>query len=244
MRDDLALLQSAVSKRTVREQIADRLAGMIISGLLRAGDVLPGERDLAARLDVSRETVRGAIQALSARGLVEVAQGAHSRVLPAAGWSARPNSTARYSFEEVHGARLLLEVAAARDAARRASAAERARLLELAEAQGRALDDAAAFHIAGAEFHATLQRAGGNRLLAALLAEAYGQSSALSQQALSAPGAMRRSWLDHRRIAAAIAARDPEAAAQAMRRHLDRISRAAKRGGGRAAKRGRDRRAT
>jgi DNA-binding FadR family transcriptional regulator len=229
MRDSLALLQSAVSKRTMREQITDRLAGMIMSGLLRPGDVLPGERDLAAQLDVSRETVRGAIQSLAARGLVEVTQGARSRVLPAARWAARPAVVSRYTPEEVHGARLVLEVATAREAARRAGAATRARLMELAEAQGRALDDPAAFHIAGSEFHATLQRAGGNRLLAALLAEAYGQSSELSHQALAAPGAMRRSWLDHRRIAAAIEAREPEAAAEAMRLHLDRIGRAARR---------------
>jgi DNA-binding FadR family transcriptional regulator len=229
MRASLALLQSAVSKRTIREQISDRLAGMIMSGLLRPGDLLPGERDLAAQLDVSRETVRGAIQVLAARGLVGVAQGARSRVLPAAIWSARPAAATRYTPEEVHGARLVLEVTAAHEAARHAGAEARARLLALAEAQGRALDDPVAFHIAGSEFHATLQRAGSNRLLAALLAEVHGQSSELSHQALAAPGAMRRSWLDHRRIAAAVAARDAEAAAEAMRLHLDRIGRAARR---------------
>ncbi len=229
MRDSLALLQSAVSKRTMPEQITDRLAGMILSGLLRPDDVLPGERDLAAQLDVSRETVRVAIQALAARGLVEVAQGARSRVLPAANWSARPPAAARYTPDEVHGARLVLEVAAAREAARHADVETRRRLLALVEAQGRALDDPAAFHIAGSEFHATLQRAGGNRLLAALLAEVHGQSSELSHRALAAPGAMRRSWLDHRRIAAAVEARDPEAAAEAMGVHLDRIGRAARR---------------
>ncbi len=229
MHDSFALLRSAVSKRTMREQITDRLAGMILSGLLRPGDVMPGERELAAQLDVSRETVRGAIQALAARGLIEVAQGARSRVMPAASWIARPAPAARYTPEEVHGARLVLEVAAAREAARRADAPTRARLRELVEEQGRALEDPAAFHICGAEFHATLQRAGGNRLLAALLAEAYGQSSELSHRALAAPGAMKKSWLDHKRIAAAVEARDPEGAAAAMRQHLDRIGRAAKR---------------
>lgn len=214
----------------MREQIADRLAGMIFSGLLRPGDALPGERELAAQLDVSRETVRGAIQALAARGLIEVAQGARSRVLPSARWSTRPVSAMRYTAEEVHGARLVLEVAAAREAARHADAAMRARLRQLVEEQGRALDDPAAFHICGSEFHAGLQRAGRNRLLAALLAEAYGQSSELSHRALSVPGAMRRSWLDHKRILTAVEARDPEAAADAMRRHLDRIGTAAKRG--------------
>jgi len=227
MQASLALLQSAVSKRTMREQITDRLAGMIMSGLLRPGDALPGERDLAAQLDVSRETVRGAIQALAARGLIEVAQGARSRVLPAASWVARPAVAARYTPEEVHGARLVIEVAAAGEAARNAGAATRMRLRELAEAQGRALDDPAAFHISGSEFHATLLRAGGGRLLASLLAEARGQSSEISHRALAAPDAMRRSWLDHRRIAAAVEARHPQAAAAAMRRHLLRIGRAA-----------------
>jgi DNA-binding FadR family transcriptional regulator len=229
MHDSLALLQSAVSRRTMREQITDRLAGMIVSGLLRPGDALPGERDLATQLDVSRETVRGAIQALAARGLIEVAQGARSRVLPAANWVARPAVAARYTTEEVHAARLALEVAATRAAASNAGEAIRARLRRLVEEQGRALDDPATFHICGTEFHATLQEASGNRLIAALLAEVSGQSSELSHRALAAPGAMRRSWLDHKRIAAAVEAGDPDAAAAAMRQHLDRIGKAAKR---------------
>ena len=233
MDENLALLRSAVSKRTMREQITDRLAGMILTGLLRPGDALPGERELANQLDVSRETVRGAIQALAARGLVEVAQGARSRVLPPAQGVARPAPAARYTPEEVQGARLVLEVAAAHAAAQHADEATCARLRLLVEEQGRALDEPAAFHICGTEFHTTLQRAGGNRLLAALLAEAYGQSSELSHRALAAPGAMRRSWLDHKRILAAIEARDPEAAAAAMRRHLDRLGSAARRTGDR-----------
>jgi DNA-binding FadR family transcriptional regulator len=229
MHDSLALLQSAVSKRTMREQITDRIAGMIVSGLLRPGDALPGERELAAQLDVSRETVRGAIQALAARGLIEVAQGARSRVLPAANWIARPGPSVRYTTDEVHAARLALEVAAARAAAVNADDAIRARLRRLVEEQGRALDDPATFHICGTEFHATLQEASGNRLIAALLAEVSGQSSELSHRALAAPGAMRKSWLDHKRVAAAIEAGNADAAAAAMRQHLERIGKAAKR---------------
>jgi DNA-binding FadR family transcriptional regulator len=231
MQDSFALLQSALSKRTMRDQITDRLAGMIVSGLLRPGDAMPGERELATQLDVSRETVRGAIQALAARGLIEVAQGARSRVLPAARWIARPAPAVRYTTEEVAAARMALEVAAARAAAANANDAIRARLRRLVEEQGGALDDPATFHICGTEFHAAMQEASGNRLIAALLAEVSGQSSELSHRALAAPGAMRKSWLDHKRIAAAIEAGDEEAAAAAMRQHLDRIAKAARRAG-------------
>src|SRR3712207_3994179 len=97
---------------------------MIASGLLRPGDDLPSERDLAAALEVSRETVRGAVQILAARGMVEVAQGARPRVRRPEGWLVPPpaSSMARYTAEEVHTVRLLLE-AAAREAARRIDAA-------------------------------------------------------------------------------------------------------------------------
>src|SRR3954469_23341083 len=121
MLDTLADLRAGLSKRTVRAQITDRLGGMIASGLLRPGDELPSERDPAGALEVSRETVRGAIQALATRGMVEVAQGARSRVLGPEGWAAPPPASllARYTAEEVHAPRVLLEVDAARHAAQR-----------------------------------------------------------------------------------------------------------------------------
>jgi DNA-binding FadR family transcriptional regulator len=198
---------------------------MIASGLLRPGDELPSERDLAEALGVSRETVRGAIQALETRGMVEVAQGARSRVLGPDGWVTPPpaSALARYTPEEVHTARVLLEVEAARQAAQRIEAEALRHLEFLTEAQGRALGDPAAFHICGAEFHAGIHRAGGNRLLAAFLQEVYGQAQQLRRPALEKPGAAKRSWQDHRRILDAIAARDPAAAAAAMAAHLSRI---------------------
>lgn len=225
MLDTIAELRAGLSKRTVRAQITDKLAGMIASGLLRPGDELPSERDLAQALEVSRETVRGAIQALAARGMVSVAQGAPSRVLGPEGWLAPPPASpmARFTPEEIHAARALLEVAAAREAATRIEAAALAHLAFLVEAQGRAIKDPAAFHICGAEFHAGIHRAAGNRLLASFLLDVYGQAQQLRRPALEAPGATRRSWQDHKRIFDAIAARDPDAAAAAMAAHLQRI---------------------
>ena len=157
--------------------------------------------------------------------MVEVAQGARSRVLGPEGWTVLPpaSAVARYSPEEVHAARALLEVDAARQAARRIDAAALGHLRFLAEAQGRAVGDAAAFHICGAEFHAGIHRAAGNRLLAAFLQEVYGQAQQFRRPALEAPAAARRSWQDHLRILDAIAARDAEAAGAAMAAHLARI---------------------
>jgi GntR family transcriptional regulator len=52
-------------------QIEDALAARISGGELRVGDRLPPERDLAEQLRVSRGTIRQALDALAARGLVE-----------------------------------------------------------------------------------------------------------------------------------------------------------------------------
>lgn len=225
MLETLEGMVGALSKRTMRDQIADRLAGMIASGILRRGDELPSERDLAAALDVSRQTARGAIQALSARGMVSVAQGARSRVLGPDGWlvSSPASTVPRYTTAEVQAVRLLLEVPAAREAARRIEPAALAHLRFLAEAQARAVGDAAAFHICGAEFHAGIHQAAGNRLLTTFLLEVYGLSQQFRRPALEAAGAARRSAQDHQRILDAIAARDPDGAAAAMEAHLRRI---------------------
>src|SRR5580698_3687571 len=69
------------ARRTVRELISDKLASLVASGILQVGDELPSERELAALLAVSRETVRGAVQTLAAMGVVAVSQGARTRVV-------------------------------------------------------------------------------------------------------------------------------------------------------------------
>src|SRR4051812_10042957 len=58
------------------EQIAERLAADIRSGLLAPGERLPSERELARQLEVSRASVREAIGALQVQGVVETRPGA------------------------------------------------------------------------------------------------------------------------------------------------------------------------
>ena len=52
-------------------QIEEALAGRIARGELGVGDRLPAERELAQQLQVSRGTIRQALDALATRGLVE-----------------------------------------------------------------------------------------------------------------------------------------------------------------------------
>jgi GntR family transcriptional repressor for pyruvate dehydrogenase complex len=54
----------------IAEAIADRLESMILEGVLRPGEKLLAERELAERLGVSRPSLREALEMLSSRGLL------------------------------------------------------------------------------------------------------------------------------------------------------------------------------
>ena len=55
--------------------IEQRLEHLIFEGTLRPGEKLPPERELAKQFDVSRPSVREAIQTLEAKGLLSRRQG-------------------------------------------------------------------------------------------------------------------------------------------------------------------------
>ncbi|NRA61110.1 MAG: pyruvate dehydrogenase complex transcriptional repressor PdhR [Psychrobium sp.] len=57
------------------DAIVEALETMILEGTLRPGDKLPSERDLAKQFEVSRPSIREAIQALEAKGLLSRRQG-------------------------------------------------------------------------------------------------------------------------------------------------------------------------
>jgi len=58
------------------DEIASQVRDMIATGKLKPGDRLPPERDLSARLHVSRNTLREALRALEHAGIIEMRKGA------------------------------------------------------------------------------------------------------------------------------------------------------------------------
>ena len=61
-----------IKKNRLYEEVAEQIKEAINSGHLNPGDRLPSERELCKIFNVGRPTIREAIQALSAMGLVEV----------------------------------------------------------------------------------------------------------------------------------------------------------------------------
>lgn len=217
-----------VSKRTVKDQISDKLAYMIHSGLLREGDELPSERTLATTLEVSRETVRAAIGILHARRMVEVSQGSRTRVvgpglLPMHESVSTLGNLKDRSFEEVAEARAAVELQVIWLAAQRIGDNELTRLSELVKDQQTMYSDPVGFQISDREFHVALYKSCGNSLLVDVVSDFYDYALEYRRSALQRPGAIRHSVEDHRRIVEALRTRNPEVAVGAMRSHLEQV---------------------
>ncbi|MBP1931420.1 FadR/GntR family transcriptional regulator [Ammoniphilus resinae] len=64
-----------IKKQRVSDIIVERIKDSIENGIIKPGDKLPSERELASSLNVSRGTVREALSILEAKGVVEVQSG-------------------------------------------------------------------------------------------------------------------------------------------------------------------------
>lgn len=218
----------SLERRTAREVIADKLMVLVATNMLRPGDELPGERELANVLHVSRETVRGAIQTLAARGIIEVSQGSRSRVsnvdlshLPVT--IATPNAIDSYDLEDVHAARLHIELKVVGDAAEKIDDETLRKLESLLEAQRLCGSDAMRFLICDREFHVAIYRACGNPLLSDFVTDLYTYMMDYRRSAMSEPGAIDASYRDHGEIIEALRRHDRDAVVAAFRQHLTRI---------------------
>ncbi|MBB3977531.1 DNA-binding FadR family transcriptional regulator [Rhizobium azooxidifex] len=218
----------SLDRRTARDVIAEKLMVLIATNMLHPGDELPGERELAQVLHVSRETVRGAIQSLAARGIVEVSQGSRTRVANVDLGNltvtiATPNAIDSYDLESVHAARLHIELKVVGDAAEHIDAETLAKLESLLEAQKLGGSDPMRFLICDREFHLAIYRACGNALLSDFVTDLYTYMMNHRRIAMSRPGAIDASYEDHAEIVAALRRRDRDAVVAAFRHHLTRI---------------------
>jgi len=218
---------TAVQPNRLYRQIARQLSRLISAGEFARGERLPGERELAQRLGVSRSSVREAIVALEIAGEVEVRTGSGIYVtagdaLPAALGDAGGNSPF-----DVLRARQVIEAETARLAARHATPAD---LADIGAAFGRLVEENDTERIDGDRmFHLRIARASGNPVLAQLVEQLWGERESLiwaRLEELSVSPVGRRTGLEeHRAILAALERGDAAAAVRAMRSHLQGVVR-------------------
>lgn len=210
--------------------IVDELRAQIFAGM-RAGDRLGTEVELAERFGVSRITMRDAVRALEAEGLVEVSVGTRGGLRVADGDAGRATEALsaqlylqQLTWQELVDAMAVLETATVRLAAERATPEDVVRLGALIEHPLSAHD--ADFTDQALDFHQVLAQIGGNRALLAAVRALRGAQRRLFAADNTADTAASVTEM-HGRIHAGIAAGDADAAAEAMSEHLGRLRDAA-----------------
>ena len=76
-----------VKTETIADKIAQQIEENILDGGLNKGDKLPSERDLAEQFEVSRPSIREAINKLQAKGIIEKIPGGGSYICETLGSS-------------------------------------------------------------------------------------------------------------------------------------------------------------
>jgi DNA-binding FadR family transcriptional regulator len=212
-----------IENRRLYRQIADQIEGLIASGEFAPGERLPPERDLAAKLGVSRATVREAMIALELAGLVDIRTGSGIYVTTRRNGAAAKDDPGPGPFELLD-ARRAIEGGTAALAAANITDAELTSLREALEVMRREQITDADTEDGDRLFHLGIARATHNALLARTVAELWEWTRGPMWTRLNDNLYMRANrprWLaDHERIFDAIRRRDPDAAQAAMREHL------------------------
>jgi DNA-binding FadR family transcriptional regulator len=170
-----------VAASTAFEGTVERLGTAIKLGLLAPGDQLPPERELAARLSISRSTLRMALQALVEGGYLVAIRGRSGGTFvadepPPATPSPPPELAA--AWRQIVDRRLAVEVGAAVLAAERARPEHLAAMRELIEqmAVARQFDE---YRRADIHFHLALAEASGVPRIVADMTEVQGAMTEL-----------------------------------------------------------------
>lgn len=217
--------EEVVEATTTRERVVDHVRRLIQKGDLRPGDRLPGERDLAVELGLSRPSVRSGLEALEAMGVVVSRRGAGTFIADGPPDLGREPlrllaSLHGFSMNEMFGARMVLEVGVAQLAAESAQAEHLASMAEEVTEMFASLEDPAAFLKHDVRFHRAVAAGCGNRVLAALVEMVAAQFYEIRKETIRHARDLRESAEMHRRIYRAIRAHDPAAARNEMSEHL------------------------
>ena len=177
-------------------------------GIYKPGDRLV-ESELAERFGVSRTPIREALQRLETQSLLE----RDGRSLIVA-------SLDHNQMAELYMVRRELEGLAARLAAKHATNEEVRVLQDMVEADNKLVGDPSALSRANRRFHEQIHLASHNRYLVQQLDLVHRTMALMATTSLAAQGRGQIAQDEHQAIVDAIAARDEEAAARALKDHI------------------------
>ncbi|MCR8725987.1 FadR/GntR family transcriptional regulator [Frigidibacter sp. ROC022] len=226
-----------VQPERLSQAVSRQIELLILRGILRPGERLPAERDLAERLGVSRPSLRDAVAEMSENGLLETRAGSGIYVAESLG-AVFPEPLVR--LFATHDEAVFDYIAFRRDI--EGMAAERAARLgsdtdlkvigtllvrmETEQSRRNAAEEARL----DAEFHLAIVEAGHNTVMLHMMRSMFGllrEGVFFNRQVMFRQRTTRAALLEqHRAIHAALEARDGDAARAAVEAHLDYVERA------------------
>ncbi len=206
------------------ESCVEQLGSAIQLGIFRVGAKLPGERELAERLNVSRATLREAISALRAAGLVSTTRGrgGGTVVEPLTEvWPAGQPTPRRAEIDDVIIFRSVIEPGAAYRAAQHPLTEEQRQLLETSLADLAEATTPADYRQADARFHLSISTVCGSDELVRACGSVQVKIHQLLAEIPFLKTNIDHAEDEHRAIVAAILAGDADRARDTMTAHCE-----------------------
>lgn len=218
-------MSTAAPRATFHEQVVEQLGREICSGHYKPGQVLPSETELCERFGYSRIVIREAIKSLVAKGVLEVSRRVGTLVLEPTRWNlfdpqviawravaAESDPTMARDLMEL---RRIVEPAAVRLAAERASEGERRALRSAYMAMARAVAGKGDYVEADLAFHTAILSACGNQYVRQMQEALSAMLKASFEIVSTKPGGPAQSLPMHEAVCVAIEQGDAEAAERA-----------------------------
>lgn len=167
-----------IRKKSIPEEIILELQNLIDAGHLKPGSRLPGEREFAKMLNVSRPSLREALRTLSLLGIIENRPGSGTYLAASTANSPIEPFSIILSIKEgvileIFEARESLEGTAAELAAQRHNDADLRNMKKALEKMRSSLSDPKKYSRAELQFHQAILKAGKNRIIADLMEKVY-----------------------------------------------------------------------
>jgi GntR family transcriptional repressor for pyruvate dehydrogenase complex len=193
-----------------RNHVAEQVRRLLAEEPIAPGDRLPPERELAARLGVSRSSLREGLRRLTDLGIIESRQGSGTYVAP-------------LDLRDLFDVRLRLEPLAARLAAERRGVGDLRRFDELLAQMRRQLRDSHAFGEADAQLHGAIIEASASLPLRVLFSAITDLLSHSRASTIGGEAHHRETLAEVTRIVEAIRDGDAVTAETTMHAHITRV---------------------
>lgn len=217
-----------IKPKRISDQVFDQIRELIYRGKLKPGEKLMTERELAKAMDVSRTTIRDAIQRLVAMGLIVQRQGQGTFVRPYDEKLENPLAKAieaqNVSLKDLLEVRIGLECNAAALAAKRADESDLLAMTQSIDEMEKFVDSGRLGTQADTSFHMAIAYAAKNPLHILIMRNFYDYLfHGIRENLISLyeePESIQIILAQHRDILASIEARNSEKALKCMQDHI------------------------